>query len=82
MKRFGKSHFADSHTEKMGALCCCAGGPDAYVGGGRKGASNRISLRTRSRMVGTREPLLKESEREAVSNLLRFLEQGEYVRVD
>ena len=63
----------------MGALCCCTAGPDAFVSGGRKRVGSRISLRTRSRMVGTREPLLKESEREAVSNLLRFLEQGEDV---
>lgn len=49
----------------MGALNCCGGG-------GQKRRSGR------SRLVNstTTEPLLRESEREAVSNLLRYLEEG------
>ncbi len=52
---------------EMGLNCC------------REQGGNGRSKRARStRMVhsGTREPLLKDTEREAVSTLLRFLEQG------
>lgn len=50
----------------MGATCC---------GAGVRQSKRR---RGRSRMVhsATTEPLLRESEREAVSNLLRYLEEG------
>lgn len=48
----------------MGGLNCCGGGH------GRR--------KRRSRIVhsATTEPLLREGEREAVSNLLRYLEEG------
>lgn len=48
----------------MGASCCGGGG--------------RIRRKARSRIVhsATTEPLLRESEREAVSNLLKYLEEG------
>lgn len=50
----------------MGALNCCGGGQSKRRRGGR------------SRMVhsATTEPLLRESEREAVSSLLKYLEEG------
>ena len=49
----------------MGALNCC-------------GRGGRKPRRGRSRLVHstTTEPLLRESEREAVSSLLRYLEEG------
>lgn len=48
----------------MGASCCGGGG--------------RVRRKARSRIVhsATTEPLLRESEREAVSNLLKYLEEG------
>lgn len=49
----------------MGATCC--GGDRTR---GRKGRTSKIVH------SATTEPLLRESEREAVSNLLKYLEEG------
>lgn len=50
----------------MGASCCAGQAPSRR----RRGRSARIERSS------TREPLLRDSEREAVSNLLKYLEQG------
>ena len=51
------------------------------MGGACCGSGNGKRRRLGSRMVSssTTEPLLRENEREAVSNLLRYLEQGVYL---
>ena len=50
----------------MGALCSCCGGV------------HKRRKRSRSRVVhSASEPLLRDNEREAVSNLLKYLEEGE-----
>ena len=50
----------------MGASCCAGQAP----------SRRRRSRGTRIERSSTREPLLRDSEREAVSNLLKYLEQG------
>ena len=52
----------DILPKTMGALCCC-------------GKSDELSSRKISQH-STMEPLLRESEREAVSAILKFLDSG------
>lgn len=54
----------------MGAACCGL----AEVGL-RKGRSRNRAVHSAA------EPLLRENEREAVSNLLRYLEEGSYIAI-
>lgn len=74
LMRIGFLFCPRRREELMGASCC------GLTDGGQRRGRSRYRMNRSVRLVrsshSAAEPLLRENEREAVSNLLRYLEEG------